>query len=380
MVARGGNTKKREIRYCSHIDRCVYQRYGFLIDAQYNLVARAYGIDEAVIAYRTNVKKSTIDYASCAFDFIGEAKRCFVFVSDFSKFFDFIDHLKLKQALCKVLECERLPPDYYAVFKSLTKYSSWEWKSLLRINGLDKMKDARKRMNEKGRIITEKAFRKFAKTYIKQNENNFGIPQGSPMSATLSNVYMIDFDRAVTSLVNACNGLYYRYCDDLLIILPFEKDNEQFVFQEMQTIAQRIISNEYADVNKEKTNLFRFDVASNNEKVATLNKETNEFECGGQLDYLGLIYDGERRYLRPKSVSKYHRRMQKKISHVHENQSYENVYKLYTDQSHAIVGKSTFIDYARNARRTAMLEDPQIDRIIDHNMETVGKKKRKYKL
>ena len=45
----------------------------------------------------------------------------------------------------------------------------------------------------------------------------YGIPQGSPMSAILSNIYMLDFDKYCCELANNFGGIYRRYCDDKFI-------------------------------------------------------------------------------------------------------------------------------------------------------------------
>lgn len=55
---------------------------------------------------------------------------------------------------------------------------------------------------------------------IVKNPNSYGIPQGSPISALLANVYMLDVDKKVYEIVAAQNGMYMRYSDDFIIILP----------------------------------------------------------------------------------------------------------------------------------------------------------------
>jgi len=51
---------------------------------------------------------------------------------------------------------------------------------------------------------------------------DIGIPQGSPMSAVLSNIYMIDFDKRLNQLAIQKGFLYKRYCDDILIVCAQE--------------------------------------------------------------------------------------------------------------------------------------------------------------
>lgn len=40
------------------------------------------------------------------------------------------------------------------------------------------------------------------------------------MSAMLSNIYLIEFDRALRAYTDARGGSYYRYCDGILLIVP----------------------------------------------------------------------------------------------------------------------------------------------------------------
>ena len=55
---------------------------------------------------------------------------------------------------------------------------------------------------------------------IISNKANFGIPQGSPISALLSNIYMLNFDIEMKDYVATLGGEYFRYCDDMLFIVP----------------------------------------------------------------------------------------------------------------------------------------------------------------
>lgn len=45
-----------------------------------------------------------------------------------------------------------------------------------------------------------------------------GIPQGTPISAAASNLYMIDFDAAARTYCDSIGALYRRYSDDILVI------------------------------------------------------------------------------------------------------------------------------------------------------------------
>ena len=47
------------------------------------------------------------------------------------KMFDKINHSYLKQKLCHVLSVEKLPNDYFAIFRNITCFSSWDWEKII---------------------------------------------------------------------------------------------------------------------------------------------------------------------------------------------------------------------------------------------------------
>lgn len=69
-IAQVKHKEPRVIRYCSHLDRCVFQRYAFLFDEAYEAYIKPLRVGESVIAYRRGEGKSNIDHAKRAFDFI----------------------------------------------------------------------------------------------------------------------------------------------------------------------------------------------------------------------------------------------------------------------------------------------------------------------
>lgn len=144
--------------------------------------------------------------------------------TDFKSFFETIDHAELKSSLCKVLGVDLLPDDYYAVFKNTTRYSSWDWDSLVRLSGLEGCRSARKEMNAKERLLNTEEFKKNVKSNIELNTSGKGVPQGSPVSAVYSNIYLLDFDLAIKDIVDSAGGMYLRYCDDVFIAIPIKKD------------------------------------------------------------------------------------------------------------------------------------------------------------
>ena len=67
--------KERDICYASHIDRCIFQYYSFLLNELYNRRILDDGIFEVPIAYRSDLHKTNIYFSKKAFDFIMEARE-----------------------------------------------------------------------------------------------------------------------------------------------------------------------------------------------------------------------------------------------------------------------------------------------------------------
>ena len=143
-----------------------------------------------------------------------------------------------------MLGVDNLPDDHYAVYKNITKYSICERKDLLRLNGLPNTQAGIKEFNKKMRVFSVDKYRCFRKSishdqnnapqkYIILNQNTdrqghiCGIPQGSPISASLANIYMLEIDKHISDRVSSLSGLYMRYCDDFIIVIP-DKNNIGF--------------------------------------------------------------------------------------------------------------------------------------------------------
>lgn len=63
-------------------------------------------------------------------------------------------------------------------------------------------------------------FKKYKKEIIKKMRKKEEIPQGTAISAFLSNIYIIDFDKVVAKYIKSFQGLYLRYSDDIIMVLP----------------------------------------------------------------------------------------------------------------------------------------------------------------
>ena len=132
----GPKEKKRDICYASHIDRCIYQYYSFLLGEKYNQRVVKDGLSNVAVAYRTDLHKNNIHFAKRVIQFIRNNSPCYIMIGDFTGFFDHLDHGYLKQQWCSLMGVSELPKDHYKVFRSVTRYSTWELSDLLALNSL----------------------------------------------------------------------------------------------------------------------------------------------------------------------------------------------------------------------------------------------------
>ncbi len=117
-------TKVRNIYYAAHIDRFIYEYYGNRLNNQYNCYVKEHGINRAVIAYRNCTPgKCNIHFAREVFEFIVKCKDAYVFVGDFSQFFDRLNHKYLKKMIRHILGDKSLDDADYAIFKNITRFS-----------------------------------------------------------------------------------------------------------------------------------------------------------------------------------------------------------------------------------------------------------------
>lgn len=365
--------KTRPICYSSHKDRLIFSYYSFLLNEKYNEFVEKYGININIIAYRTNLKKCNIDFAKQAFDFIKQTEECTVIVGDFTSFFDNLDHQHLKEMLCKVLKCEKLSEDWYAIYKNITRYSSCDLKDIIELSGLENNKSGVKKLNSKEIIFNNLEFRNYKKTKklkIKKNETKKGVPQGSSISAVLSNVYMIDYDKQLNEYVKKYNGLYLRYSDDFILVIPNDNDSTEHV----DNILKIVKSFKSVKLQKEKTEIFKFN--------------NNSFFENKKLDYLGFTFDGKNVAIRDKTISKYYYRMYRKVKSIVKSGgiikrtkkviSCRNLYETYSIKG-ARVDKNkkklgNFITYVKRAEKKFGKEEKAIRHISNVHMKKIRKK------
>lgn len=241
-----------------------------------------------------------------------------------------------------LLNDSKLPKDHYQVFKSLTNYAYVNKKELYK--ELNLSLNARKLYRPDKRLCDIQTFRNKVRTekLIKRNLKSKGIPQGSPISGMLSNIYMMDFDKNIAKKIKEVEGEYFRYCDDMIFI--FDQEYQQ----EIQNLVLKEIDILKLKINDKKTQKIEF------QNGIVKNNNNPSFNYPHKLQYLGILYDGNNIFLRENGLSKFHSKLRKAIrmrnthyrrlkeSNQHNN---HNMYMrtLYTRFTY--IGKRNYVSY-----------------------------------
>lgn len=340
--------KIRTIMYAGHLDGYIYKYYSDILNIYYNEWITEAKLDKYSVAYRTNRKhQSNINFAAEAIQFIEKQPTAYVIVGDFEKFFDTLDHELLKVRLSDILNVKQLPPDWYNIYKSLTKFAFIDKETL------DNSDNPLVQHNYISYFKNIKDFRKFKKeNKCKLNKNAYGIPQGNSLSGILANIYAIDFDKYMSDISKDFDGFYQRYSDDFILVLNIEKLIDKYGEDYVEKVNEIIedlskINRIYLQLEKIKTYFVKDKIVINN----------NDRVC--QIDYLGFSFDGKNVKLREKSIYKFYRNARKIIydSKVIQKRkglaklpNRHKIYSLYTDFGRSKYYPSNFISYAKRAQ------------------------------
>lgn len=356
-------TKSRPISYASHSDAIVYSYYSYALTKQYEAFLHRTNISDCVLAYRSDLGKCNIQFAKEAFDHVKQRPNAVAIAIDISGYFDNIDHKLLRSKWSKIIE-QPLPADQYKLFRSVTQYSY-----CVKNNILTNLKVSMDKLNptpsnllkiipgyntsskydylrEKGLIVVNNKPKANADRIV-------GIPQGSPISSVLSNIYLVDFDKKMNSEYPELNLYYRRYCDDILIVCE-EKNVEQV----MKLVVDSLTDDHNLKINKKKLEIIKFVQKKNKQLVGVKYDLENlkETKDKASLQYLGFEFNGSKIFIRPSSLSKYYRRMKARVLKA-VNMAYSDnargnkifIRKILRRYSH--LGTQNFISYAYNASK-----------------------------
>jgi hypothetical protein len=315
-------TKLRPIRYASRRDSYIFGYYRKLLNQRYEDELRRRGLQNCVLAYRRIARdggrggKCNVDFAKEAFEAIRKFGTCYALALDVRQFFENLDHEHIKRGWWHLLgrpapavNSQILPKDHFQVFKAVTQYSYIDADAAykkLNLIGEVTTPTGGKRLGYRvphqqfpPRICSPKDFREKLKDLIKRNPDPFGIPQGSPISDLLANLYMIDFDDEMNCLISSLGGKYLRYSDDILLLLPASLNSWQELVSSVKSALGRTAP--HLELKDEKTQVYKFfprvDRIGQENEILNLPKGTDG------LEYLGFRYDGRRIFLRNSTIS-----------------------------------------------------------------------------
>ncbi len=371
LVKRDENRKlkTRELMYASHLDTLIYVWYQCILEDKYEQKLKSLNLDQNVLAYRKILKedgktgKCNIDFANEVFNYIKPNMTALAF--DISDFFPSLSHTKLKQMWVTILEKSELPIDHLNILRSLTKYSFIDIKPLtvkkiLQIDTPGKYAH-KKSFCEAGEDFG-KNFRKIKQSireaeiennekYFEKNLKDKGIPQGSPLSGLLANIYLLDYDKIMNDFISNLDGIYRRYSDDIIVVIPVNKVQivEDRIMKEISSTKDGE-GKPYLEKKKKKTSKINFGI--HNKRLIAWEIDKNNKLKRKSLQYLGFEFDGKKRYIRSGSIAKLFNKLDKSIrrTRLHGNKGgnllIKKLYKKFTPK-----GNRNFFSYIKKAKK-----------------------------
>ena len=270
--------------YASHRDACILAKYSHDLTLCLDKFYISRGLSEHVIAYR-KLGRANYDFSSYAYKFALANIPCVVLCFDITGFFDNLNHSILKERLKRILDVTELSTDWHKVFRHVTVFKTIERSDI----AAHPIFGPRLKLDTRAPITTI-AEAKAAGIAISVNQNVYGIPQGTPISSSLSNLYMIDIDTIMSAVCRDRSALYQRYSDDILLVCRLE--DEAYVVGILQDT-----------INTHKL------------EIKDTKKERLEFELGskGSFQYLGFNMSHSGAFIRPSSLARQWRKFRRSI-------------------------------------------------------------------
>ncbi len=329
-------TKDRPIKYASHRDACILTYYAEILAEKLEARYEAYGLSENVIAYRS-LGKANYNFAAESMAFAQLHSPVVILAFDVSGFFDNLDHKLLKSRIKQLLEVSELSSDWYKIYRYVTKY---------RFVALEQLKahpvfGARLKKRDQ-RVIASVSELKSEKIPFHPNPTpGKGIPQGTPISAVLSNLYMLDFDKAANDYCSKLEALYRRYSDDILVICRPEDAPS------IETQIVDLMKAEKLDLNPDKIERTEFDLSK--AKLPT----------GQGAQYLGFNLSENGATIRQSSISRQFRKMRRAFKRTREVAKVEiaagRANKVWTKKLRRRFTGLQFRNFSSYGRRSAVV-------------------------
>lgn len=374
--------KFRDIYYANHLDAHIYSYYTqkILSPLYEKQLENNPELSNSILAYRrmqipdSNRCKCNIDFANDVFNTISALNGDYtIYAFDVTKFFDSLNHKLLKQKWARLLGRIDLPEDHYKVYKSLVNFSYVELYDVLKELNInhpnniiqDNIRSFYATGVEFRNSIVSKGLVK--KNPFKENETQkaIGIPQGTPISAFLANLYMLDYDIEMHNLISSNNGIYRRYSDDILVICPTEK---------AETIKKSILES-----------ITKYKLVIQDSKTQITRFTNGRLMKGYQpVKYLGFEFNGKTKRIKSSSISKYYRNLKRSIKYKanrarimkRKRPELSFIYRkqIYKNYSHLSITKSNnrkrnYLSYINLA--TDVMNEPKIKRQLSKSWKII---------
>ena len=366
-------TKIRPICFAAHKDSLILSYYAFALAKKYeDYIERSIkvnaipGFTESILAYRPSLGRNNIQFAKDVFDEVKRRGTCSAIALDIKGYFDHINHGILKKNWIKVIG-RNLPEDQFRIYKVLTNYSYVAGASFLKKYRPNPKRGSRMPAAYLDLIPGNTSHEKFealrqSKLIVTNNKpERRGIPQGSAMSSVLSNIYLVNFDEDLCIKAKEEGFLYRRYCDDILIVCDTDKASEL-----MDYVIERISSEDIKlKIQDSKLELIDFRLNSKGvvrafKRIKTdrskpvLTNATNEKFFYKSLQYLGFEFNGRSILIRPSSLSKYFRKMKRRLTKsilmaYGRAEKSEKIHLRQILERYSHLGRRNFLTYAYKA-------------------------------
>ncbi|WP_373060395.1 reverse transcriptase domain-containing protein [Zunongwangia sp. H14] len=387
---RKSSVKTRELYYANHLDSLIFSYYSKLLSDAYENKLKLNNLGDIVNAYRSvpvdqtiedGPNKSNIEFANDVFNYIRnyDKDEFLVIAFDIKSFFDNIDHKILREAWTDLISPREVLPDaHFNIYKNITRYSY--------VDIVDIFKEFKNRIyvqkrGKSGKLLPIKRksvsklkfmrnqdaiafckkdeFLKVKNKLLKNSKKikvngklinrNFGIPQGSPISSILANIYLFDFDKKINNYIDK-KGIYRRYSDDMIVVCPIdEKEN-------IIDLMTNSIKDFKLEIQEKKTQVFHF--KHEHDGLICGQSFIDEINWNKNFIYLGFEFDGKNTLIRSASLSGYYRKMKRSVKRAKKHSTKRFNKKKGEIFKRRILKKFT---YKGAQRRRKYIKDPVTD-------------------
>lgn len=283
---------RSSIKYAAHRDACILSYYAHQLNQALYSRYEELGISDNVIAYRA-LGRGNYDFAAEAMAYAQNKAPVVILAFDITSFFDTLDHALLKQRLKSLLGVAELSDDWYKVFRSVTRFHYVDLEELK----THEVFGQRLKAKSRDRIASIEELKAEGIVFHANPElakgHRRGIPQGTPISAAVSNLYMLEFDAGAKACCDSVGALYRRYSDDILVIC--RPDDALSIEAEIL----RLIAVEKLEIAPHKTEKTLFEMGRALPRAAKA------------AQYLGFTFDETGAALRESSLARQWRKMRR---------------------------------------------------------------------